>query len=112
VDPGLLPWGDHWLAGQISLVRPGLEVGDSPDAVLQEQRLRQALSPLLPELAWWPGVFQQVPVSFSSDGQSLVGPVPGAPPGLWVFAGFSAAFKVVPPLARELAYAVAQRGTE
>jgi len=110
VDPGLLPWGDHWLAGQISLVRPGLEAGDSPDAVFQEQRLRQALSPLVPELAWWPGVFKQVPVSFSSDGQPLVGPVPGAPPGLWVFAGFSAAFKVVPFLALELALAVAQRG--
>lgn len=108
VDPGLLPWGDRWLAGQISLVRPGLEVGDPPDAGLQEQRLRQALTPLLPELASWPGVLHQVPVSFCSDGQPLVGPVAGAPPGLWCFAGFSAAFSAVPQLVPVLARAVAR----
>jgi glycine/D-amino acid oxidase-like deaminating enzyme len=45
-------------------------------------------------------------VSFCSDGQPLVGPVPGAPPGLWVFAGFSAAFGLVPRLAPELARGV------
>ncbi len=106
VDPGLLPWGDRWLAGQISLVRPGLEVGHPPAAGLQEQRLRQVLTPLLPPLAHWPGVFQQVPVSFCSDGQPLVGPVAGAPPGLWSFAGFSAAFKAVPQQAPVLARAV------
>jgi glycine/D-amino acid oxidase-like deaminating enzyme len=110
VDPGLLPWGDRWLAGQISLVRPGLQVGDPPDAVLQEQRLRQALTPLLPSLAHWPGVFLQVPVSFSSEGQALVGPVAGAPPGLWSFTGFSAAFTAVPQLVPDLARAVAQVG--
>jgi len=110
VDPGLLPWGDRWLAGQISLVRPGLEVGDAPDAGLQEQRLRQTLLSLLPPLAYWPGVFQQVPVSFSSDGQPLVGPVAEAPPGLWCFTGFSAAFTGVPQQAPALARAVAKEG--
>jgi glycine/D-amino acid oxidase-like deaminating enzyme len=103
-----LPWGDRWLAGQISLVRPGLEVGDPPDAVLQERRLREALAPLLPPLAHWPGRLQQVAVSFCSDGQPLVGPVPGAPPGLWGFTGFSAAFTAVPKLAQALAQALAQ----
>lgn len=106
VDPGLLPWGDRWLAGQISLVRPGLEVGDPPDAALQERRLRQALAPWLPPLAQWPGRFQQVPVSFCTDGQPLAGPVAGAPPGLWAFAGFSAAFAAVPRQAPALARAV------
>ncbi len=106
VDPGLIPWGDRWLAGQISLVRPGLELGDPPDAALQEQRLRRALAPWLPPLEHWPGTFQQVPVSFCSDGQPLVGPVPGAPPGLWAFTGFSAAFTAVPRTAPALARAV------
>jgi len=110
VDPGLLPWGDGnggdgggWLAGQISLVRPGLEVGEPPDAELQERRLRQALAPFLPPLAHWPGALRQVPVSFCSDGRPLVGPVAGAPAGLWCFAGFSAAFTAVPALAPGLA---------
>jgi glycine/D-amino acid oxidase-like deaminating enzyme len=111
VDPGLLPWGECWLAGQISLVRPGLGAGSSPDGALQEQRLRQALAPLLPGLGHWPGTFLQVPVSFCSDGEPLVGPVAAAP-GLWVFAGFSAAFTAIPPraagLARLLAGSVAQ----
>lgn len=106
VDPALVPWGDRWLAGQISLVRPGLAMGDPPDPALQERRLRQALAPWLPALAHWPAAFQQVPVSFCSTGQPLAGPVPGAPPGLWAFAGFSAAFAAVPRLAPALARAV------
>ncbi len=110
VDPGLLPWGEHWLAGQISLVRPDLAAGDPPDAALQERRLRQALAPLLPALLHWPGRFQQVPVSFCSDGLPLVGPVAGAPPGLWSFAGFSAAFTAVPQLVPGLARAVQAAG--
>jgi glycine/D-amino acid oxidase-like deaminating enzyme len=102
VDPGLLPWGEDWLAGQISLVRPGLGAGAPPDGALQEERLRQALAPLLPALAHWPGTFLQVPVSFCSDGEPLAGPVAAAP-GLWVFAGFSAAFTAIPPRAAGLA---------
>jgi hypothetical protein len=112
VDPGLLPWGEQWLAGQISLVRPGLVAGDPPDPGLQERRLRQALAPLLPALARWPGRFQQVPVSFCTDGQPLVGPVTGAPPGLWSFVGFSAAFLAVPWLAPQLARAVLQAAAQ
>jgi glycine/D-amino acid oxidase-like deaminating enzyme len=108
VDPGLLPWGDRWLAGQISLVRPGVEAGEPPDAERQEQRLRQALRPLLPQVAQWPATFQQVPVSFCCDGQPLVGPVAGVQ-RLWIFAGFSSAFKVVPHLAASMARAVANR---
>jgi hypothetical protein len=37
----------------------------------------------------------------------LAGPVDGAPPGLWVFSGFSGAFTAVPPLADTLAESVA-----
>lgn len=106
VDPALLPWGDHWLAGQISLVRPGLALGEPPPASLQEQRLRQALAAWLPALETWPARFQQVPVSFCSDGQSLVGPVAGAPPGLWAFTGFSAGVLAAARMAPELARAI------
>jgi glycine/D-amino acid oxidase-like deaminating enzyme len=102
VDPALLPWGERWLAGQISLVRPALEPGPPPDAALQEQRLRRGLAAHLPALASWPGQLLQVPVSFSSSGAPLVGPLEQAP-GLWIFAGFGAAFSVVPALAAQLA---------
>jgi glycine/D-amino acid oxidase-like deaminating enzyme len=108
VDPGMLPWGQRWLAGQISLVRPGLVAGAPPDAGLQERRLRQALTPIYPDMAHWPADFQQVPVSFCTDGQPLVGPVTGVT-GLWVFAGFSSAFTAIPVIAPVMAQAIAQR---
>lgn len=111
VDPGLLSWGDGWLAGQISLLRPGeqgLEPGDPPDAALQEGRLRQALDAIDGELTAWPGRFRQVPVSFCPGGLPLVGPL--APPGLWLFSGFSGAFAQVPVLAPLLADWIEARG--
>ncbi|MCP9886444.1 FAD-binding oxidoreductase [Cyanobium sp. ATX 6A2] len=108
VDPGLLSWDDGWLAGQISLLRPGLEPGEPPDVDLQERRLRQALSAIDADLASWPGRFRQVPVSFCPGGLPLVGPV--APPGLWLFSGFSGAFAQVPVLAPLLADWIAASG--
>ncbi len=110
VDPALLPWGDRWLAGQITLVRPGLAIGEPPPADRQERRLRACLAPWLPALAHWPATLQQVPVAFCTDGRPLVGPVDGAPPGLWSFAGFTAAFSAVPRLAPALARAVEAAG--
>jgi glycine/D-amino acid oxidase-like deaminating enzyme len=111
VDPGLLSWGDGWLAGQISLLRPGeegLQPGEPPDAVLQERRLRQALAAIDGDLAAWAGHFRQVPVSFCPGGLPLVGPL--AAPGLWLFSGFSGAFAQVPVLAPLLADWIADRG--
>lgn len=107
VDPGMVPWGEGWLAGQISLVRPGLDPGVPPDAVLQERRLRQALTPHVPAVAHWPGAFQQVPLTFCSDGQPLAGALHGAE-RLWIFAGFSAAFTTIPNIAPHMAQLVAQ----
>jgi glycine/D-amino acid oxidase-like deaminating enzyme len=98
VDPGLVPWGDTALVGQISLVRPGLELGDPPNAGLMEQRLRQGLEPWDPALARAVGRYRQAPVAFCADGRPLLGAVPGAA-GLWQFTGFSAAFAQVPALA-------------
>lgn len=106
VDPGLVPWGESALAGQISLVRPGLEPGVPPDAAAMEQRLRQALEALDPAIGQASGAYRQAAVAFCCDGQPLVGPIPGAP-GLWQFCGFSAAFAQVPVLASLQAAAIA-----
>jgi glycine/D-amino acid oxidase-like deaminating enzyme len=110
VDPGLVPWGDTALVGQISLVRPASDPGGPPDPALMEQRLREGLERFDPVLAEAPGTFRQAPVAFCSDGQPLVGPVPEAP-GLWQFCGFSAAFAQVPVLAPLLAAVIAGDAT-
>jgi glycine/D-amino acid oxidase-like deaminating enzyme len=106
VDAGLAPWGKGGLLGQISLVRPGLESGDSPPPpALMEQWLRQGLEPLGSPFAAAlaaAGHYRQVGVAFCSDGQPLVGPLAGQP-GLWIFSGFSGAFAQVPVLAPLLA---------
>lgn len=102
VDAGLVPLGSGWLAGQISLLRPGLELGQPPDPQLMERRLRQALASLAAALCSWPGRYRQAPVAFCSDGVPLSGPVPGEP-GLWVCSGFSAAFSAVPAAVERLA---------
>ena len=106
VDPGLAGLGDGLLVGQISLVRPGLELGAPPDLAVMESRLRQALGHFDPVLAELPARYRQVPVSFCSDGKALAGPVAGAP-GLWALAGFRGAFGEVPRAAQALADQIA-----
>ena len=108
VDPGLVPWGTTALVGQISLVRPGLELGDPPNPERMEQRLRQGLEAWDPALARAAGRYRQAPVAFCADGRPLVGAVPEAA-GLWQFTGFSAAFAQVPALAPVQAAAIAGR---
>jgi len=100
VDPALVPCGDRLLAGQISLIRPGMKAGEAPEPTAMEQRLRQALAPRWPALAHAPGRYRQAPVSFCSDGVPLAGQVA---PGLWALAGFSAAFSQLPAAAASLA---------
>ena len=106
VDPGLVPWGGGALLGQISLVRPGLDLGDPPEAHWMEEQLRSGLAQFDAALAKLPGRYRQVPVSFCWDGRPLVGPVAQAP-GLWVLAGFSGAFFQVPQASAEQADAIA-----
>ena len=106
VDPGLACLGDGLLVGQISLVRPGLELGAPPDRAVMESRLRQALGHFDPVLAELPARYRQVPVSFCLDGQPLAGPVAGAP-GLWTLAGFRGAFGEVPRASQSLADQIA-----
>ena len=106
VDAGLAPWGAGGLLGQISLVRPGQDCGESPPPpALMEQWLRQGLEPLgspFGAALAAAGRYRQVGVAFCSDGEPLVGPL-AQQPGLWVFSGFSSAFAQVPVLAPLLA---------
>jgi glycine/D-amino acid oxidase-like deaminating enzyme len=102
-----VPLGSGWLAGQISLLRPGLQSGQPPDPQVMERRLRQALAPLAAALCSWPARYRQVPVAFCSDGVPLSGPVPGEP-GLWVCSGFSGAFSEVPAAVERLADRLAE----
>jgi glycine/D-amino acid oxidase-like deaminating enzyme len=105
VDAGLVPCGTRLLAGQITLVRPGLELGTPPDAAGMEQRLRQGLAERWPRLAQAQGHYRQAAVSFCSDGVPLT---EGVEPGLWVLAGFSGAFGQLPEAAHNLAAQIAQ----
>ena len=100
VDGGLVPCGDRLLAGQISLIRPGLEAGQGPDAAVMEQRLRSALAAQWPDLATAPGQYRQCAVSFCTNGRPLAGP---CGPDQWVLAGFSGAFAQVPDAAHGMA---------
>lgn len=112
VDAGLAPRGEGLVVGQITLIpAAAAESGGAraaggdlapPDPRWMEARLREGLQALDPRLAALEAPYQQVPVSFCVDGQPLVGPVADAP-GLWVFAGFSAAFSRVPAHAELLA---------
>ncbi|MEB3257553.1 MAG: FAD-dependent oxidoreductase [Cyanobacteriota bacterium] len=110
VDAGLAPWGDGVVVGQISWLPEAGVVGEKenpsasepPDPQWMEQRLREGLARLDPQLAALHAPYQQVPVSFCTDGRPLMGPVEGAP-GLWTFTGFSAAFSLVPAQADQLA---------
>lgn len=109
VDAGLVPRGDQLLAGQITLIRPGLAAGPAPDAQLMERRLRVALAARWPSLAAEPGQYRQAPVSFTLDGVPLAGP---CGQGLWALAGFSGAFTQLPAAAAQLANQIANEGTQ
>ncbi|MFN9644636.1 MAG: FAD-dependent oxidoreductase [Cyanobacteriota bacterium] len=103
VDAGLAPRGEGVVVGQVTLIPPAGGAGPQPpDPGGMERRLREGLAQLDPALAGLEAPYRQVPVSFCPDGQPLAGPVAEAP-GLWVFAGFSAAFSRVPAHAEALA---------
>ena len=100
VDAGLVPCGTRLLAGQITLVRPGLKAGSPPDPAVMERRLRDGLARRWPQLAEDPGRYRQAPVSFCSDGIPLA---EACGRQLWVLAGFSGAFTDLPAAASGLA---------
>lgn len=100
VDAGLVPCGTRLLAGQITLVRPGLEAGPAPGPAAMERRLREGLCRRWPRLAQMAGRYRQAPVSFCRDGVPLA---EACGPNLWVLAGFSGAFAELPAAAAGLA---------
>lgn len=104
VDAALVPCGDRLLAGQITLLRPGLEEGAAPDPGWMEERLRDALAQRWPQLARGSGRYRQAAVSYCHDGAPLAEPC-GA--GLWVLAGFSGAFSDLPATAAAVAARIA-----
>ena len=108
VDAGVAPWGEGVLLGQITRIGPEPLAWPPPDAARMEGLLRQGLGRLDPGLARIEAPYHQVPVSFCTDGQPLVGPVQGQQ-GLWTFAGFSGAFAAVPPWAERLAERLVQK---
>ncbi|MEB3304521.1 MAG: FAD-dependent oxidoreductase [Cyanobacteriota bacterium] len=115
VDAGMAPWGEGLVVGQISWLPETTALGPSqllqpPDPPWMEGRLREGLGQLDPQLATLSAPYRQVPVSFCTDGQPLATPVDGAP-GLWAFAGFSAAFSIVPAMAERLAERLMAQGS-
>ena len=113
LDAGLVPYGNGALLGQLSWVGPGLELGPTPAAAEAEACLREQLG--LDAWGAWlaplPGRLRLAAVAFCLGGAPLVGPVPGAPPGLSVFSGFSAGFSQAPVLAPLLADLLAAHGS-
>jgi glycine/D-amino acid oxidase-like deaminating enzyme len=73
------------------------------DPVHSEQVLREQVGKVLPALAQLPAQWCHCLVAFSSDGLPLIGAVPAATSGLFLFSGFSNPFVLVPPLAQRFA---------
>ncbi len=103
VDAGIVPFGDRTLRlGQLSRVHtrtaPPRDPGSSATAI------REALRPLVPDLADLPAQWHHSLVSFSRDGLPLVG-LPYGSSNVHLFTGFTTPFIYVPPLARRFAAA-------
>jgi glycine/D-amino acid oxidase-like deaminating enzyme len=109
LDAGAIQFNNgHLRMGQISRVKTGLQ--DQVDAVVSEQTLRQAIAPILPNIAALPGQWQSCTVAFSRDHLPIVGslsdgqgPTGGHRPDLHIFSGFSNPMVFVPALARRFA---------
>ncbi len=86
--------------GQITRVKTGLQ--DKVDAAASEKNLRQAIAPILPQIAALPGQWQSCTVAFSRDHLPIVGALPDRP-DLHIFSGFSNPMVFVPALARRFA---------
>ena len=116
VDAGLVPRQADVLVGQLSWIAGAGAAADAasgPPAAVAEGWLRQALAAdaaltraapdLVVALERGQGLYRQLPVAFCRDGLPLAGPLMSAPPGLWLFSGFSGGFAQVPVLAPLLA---------
>jgi glycine/D-amino acid oxidase-like deaminating enzyme len=107
LDAGAIQFNNgHLRMGQITRVKTGLQ--DKVDAAVSEQTLRQAIAPILPQLAELPGQWQSCTVAFSRDHLPIVGSLPDRP-DLHIFSGFSNPMVFVPALARRFAQDFAHR---
>jgi glycine/D-amino acid oxidase-like deaminating enzyme len=101
LDAGVVQFKDGSLRiGQISrtLTDPAAQV----DAAQSEAELRAGIGQILPALKDVPGQWCSCLVSFSGDRLPLVGALPDTE-GLYIFAGFSNPFALMPPLSRRFA---------
>lgn len=104
LDTGVVQFQDGRLRiGQIS--RFMTDINPLVDVTASEQSLRQSTGQLLPALQSVPGQWCRCQVSFSGDRLPLVGAVPDLV-GLYLFAGFSNPFAILPPLARRFVQAI------
>ena len=106
-DPGLAPApGGGVLLGQTSWFDRPIDVPPpAEDDLKQLSSVRSWLAPSLSESAHGPLRLQQHPVAYSRDQQPLLGPLPGCT-NLSLFAGFSAAFALVPAITPLMAQAL------
>jgi glycine/D-amino acid oxidase-like deaminating enzyme len=104
LDAGVVQFQDGSLRiGQISrtLTDPAAQV----DAAHSEAELRAGIGQILPALKDVPGQWCSCLVSFSGDRLPLVGALPDTE-GVYIFAGFSNPFALMPPLARRFAHSM------
>ena len=101
LDAGFIQFLDGTVRiGQISRIN----TSQTPaiDSNTSEQRLRQGIAPIVPQLADAPGQWQACQVAFSRDNLPIAGPVPGLG-GVAVFSGFTSPFALVPATAVQFA---------
>jgi glycine/D-amino acid oxidase-like deaminating enzyme len=101
LDAGVVQFRDGSLRiGQISrtLTNPAAQI----DAAHSEAELRAGIEQILPALKDVSGQWCSCLVSFSGDRLPLVGALPDTE-GVYIFAGFSNPFALMPPLARRFA---------
>ena len=101
LDAGVVQFQDGSLCiGQISRARPSLN--NDVDPAQSEAQIRAVNEAWVPALKYVPGTWHRCAVSFSRDGLPLAGPLPGVA-GVYLFAGFSSPFCLLPPIARRFA---------
>ena len=100
LDPGVAQLKDGSLfLGQISAIATNPHY--TPDIVTAQTQIRQAIAPILPDLAHISGTCYHCLVAFSDNGIATIGNLNLK--GLYVFSGFTSTIVYAPPLARHFA---------
>lgn len=101
IDAGAIQFLDGSLyIGQISEIRtnPHAKI----DSLASENKIRRAVSQILPQIGNLPGIWHNCLVSFAPNSLPLVGTVPTFS-GIYLFSGFTSPLVLAPPLARHFA---------